>query len=149
MPNRLVYNFDFETRPYHEDASEEEIKAIKDLVFVFSDNIIAFKEMKVISPFSANLVFDQMELLGKNFDHYGILIDLTTSQKPDSKSRRVINKRFKKICEDVEHVSFCTGKNFIINAAARFVMYQTNLGSYSIHKTIDGAVNAIKSKLNE
>lgn len=148
MPERLKYHFDFETRPYHEDSSEEEIEAIKNQVYIFDENIIACKELPLVSPFSVRIIFGRMEELAKK-DHYGLLIDLTTSKIPDSKTRRVINQGFKKICNEVDHVAFCTGKNILMNTVIRFTMNQTDLDSYSVHKSVDGCIKALKSKLNE
>ncbi len=144
----IKYKFEFEHRAYDEHATEEEIQAIKNQVFVYEKGIICLKEIPVVSTFSINLVFDELERLGKQIAKHGILIDITETQRPDAQTRRVINARFSKICESVQHVSFCTGKNLLINTAARFVMYQTNLDSYSIHKTIEASIEAIKEKVN-
>lgn len=149
MKEDIKYKFKFEQRAYNENATPEEIQAIKDGVFAYDENVIYVKEIPIVSPFSINICFDEMERLGKEMIKHGILIDIRDTQKPDSKTRRVINGRFSKICESVEHVSFCTGKNVIINTAARFVLYQTNLDSYSIHKTAEAAFKAIKEKVNE
>jgi len=148
MAEDITYKFDFEQKAYNEDATAEEIEAIKNNVFIYDKDIIYYKEMPIISPFSINVAFDEMERLSEQMVKHGILIDLRDSQKPNVPTRRVINARFSKICESVEHVAFCTGRNILINAAVRFVMYQTKLNSFSIHKTVEASVQVIKEKVN-
>lgn len=141
-------DFLFEKRPYNEDATPEEITAIKNNVHIYSPQVIYLDELPVVSPFSINLVFDEIERLGNELGLHGLVVDIRNTERPDAKARRVINARFSKVCESIEHVSFCTGKNILINTAARFVMYQTNLNSFSIHKTVEASIRAIKDKLN-
>lgn len=147
MEEEIKYKF--EQRTYKEDGTEEEIQAIKDRVFIYDEGIVYLKEAKTVNSFTINLVFDEMERLGRQTGKHGLLVDISNTQRPDAQTRRVINSRFSRVCESIEHVAFCTGKNIIINSVARFVMYQTNLDSYSIHKTVEAAVRAIKEKVND
>ena len=148
MVEDIKYKFNFEQRTYNEDATAEEIQAIKSNVFIYNKNTICYKEMPIISPFSIKVAFDEIERLSEQMTKHGLLIDLRDSQKPNAPTRRAINARFSKICENVEHVAFCTGRNILINAAVRFVMYQTDLNSFSIHKTVAASVQVIKKKVN-
>ena len=148
MEDNIAYKFNFEQRAYNEDATEEEIQAIKNEVFIYDKEIVYYKEILVVSPFSINLSFDEVERLGEQMGKHGLLIDIRQVKNPDARTRRTINSRFSKICDSVEHVSFCTGKNVLLNTAARFVMYQTNLDSFSIHKTVAASVQVIKKKVN-
>ena len=141
--------FIFEKRAYNEDATEAEIQAMKDNVFQYSPQIIYLDEMPVVSPFSIQLVFEQIEILGKQMGEHGLLVDIRNTVRPDSITRRAINKEFTRLCENIAHVSFCTGKNFLINTAARFVMYQTNLDSFSVNKSVEEAVVAIQKSLRQ
>ena len=148
MQKTITCEFKFEQKAYNEDATANEIQAIKNQVFVHSEGVVFLKEIPEVSPFSINLVFDEIERLGQQMGRHGIVIDIRETRRPNTETRRVINTRFTKICERVEHVSFCTGQNILINTAVRFVMYQTNLDSFSIHKTVEASINAIKEKLN-
>ncbi len=141
--------FLFEERKYSEDSTEEEIQAIKDNVFIYDPQIIYLDEIPVVSPFSINLVFDEITLLGETLGKHGLVIDIRGTRIPDAVTRRVINQRFGRVCETISHVAFCTGKNVIINTAARFVMYQTNLESFSINKTVEECFAAIKEVVND
>ena len=45
----------------------------------------------------------------------------------------------------LNHAAIYTGKNFILNIAAKFVMERVGFASYSIHKTKEEALDAIKN----
>ena len=141
--------FVFEKRAYNEDSTAEEVQAIKDNVYIYDHQTIYLKDIPVASPFSIGLVFEQAELLGRQLGKHGLIIDISETKRPDAATRRRINQRFTQLLENISHVAFCTGQNFLINTAARFVMYQTNLNSFSINKTVEEAVHAIKSKLSD
>jgi len=138
-----------EKRPYTADStSPDEIAAIKNHVQIYDDQTIYYKEIYIMNEFTVNLMFDEAIRLGKTLGEHGLLIDLLTCTFPDSITRRVINKQFRIATESVSHVSFFTGKNVLLNAAARFVMYQSNLDSFSIHNTFESALQTIKDKIN-
>jgi len=144
----LPTKFVFEKRPYNEDSTPEEIQAIKDNISIYNENIIFYDEIPIVSPFSIKISFDQIELLSKQLDRYGLLVDIRNTKRPDAMTRRAINGRFVKLCEDIEHVAFCTGSNFLINTAARFILHQTNLNSFSINKTIEEAIEKIEKSIH-
>ncbi len=148
MNPRTQSNFKFERKAYGENSSPEEIQAIQNSVFIHDPQIIYFKQLPVPNPFTTNLLFDKVEQLGEQLGKYGLLIDIQESARPDAITRRAINSRFSKINEAIVHLSICTGKNFLINTAARFVIHNTNLNSISFHKTIDASIEAIKGKID-
>ncbi|MEL6925602.1 MAG: hypothetical protein AAFO94_16275 [Bacteroidota bacterium] len=147
MIDQHTHNFPFESRQYHADATPAEIQAIKESVFIYDPKIVYVRELPVASSFSINLIFDQTLLLGEQLGDYGMLIDIRNTARPDAKTRRAINQRFYKICEEVSHVAFCTGKNTLINTAAKFVMFQTNLESFSVNRTPEEAAASIKKAI--
>ena len=101
-------HYTFEARPYTETATVEEIKAIKDRVYLYDKQIIFFKELPVQSDFSVNIAFDQITELAQPLDQCGLIIDLSAAKRPNARVRRTINQRFKKICDHVDHVAYCT-----------------------------------------
>jgi len=140
---------ELERRKYFKDSTEEEIEALRARVTILEDKIVLLKEIPVVTPFSIDTLFAKMKEISSSFDACGFLIDLTDTGMPDAISRRQLNSQFKLALSNVKHVSFVTGKNFIINTAARFVMHQTNLKSYSVNKTLEEGVLEIKKVLNE
>lgn len=135
--------FIFEKISYREDSSLETVEAIRNRVSILEEGIILLNEIPIVSPFSINLVFDQMKIFAKTIERCAYLIDITKTEIPNAETRRVINAEFQSTLSNVKHVSFVTGKNFIINTAARFVMYQTNLNSFTIDKTREKGIESI------
>ena len=138
-----------EKRKYFEDASAEEITAIKNSVSLLDEQTIFFLEVPVITPFSANLAFDQIDLYASKLGNCGLIIDLSLCKKPDSIARRTINDRFKKLPENILHVAFFTKQNIIVKTAIKFVMFQSILDSYSVSSTMEEATLALNKILND
>lgn len=134
--------FVFEKRPYTETSTPEEIEAIKQSVWIEEAGFLWLKEIPIMTPFSINLMFDQIELLGQQFDNYVFLVDLRASDRPDALTRKTLYQRFNKIT-NISHTTFCTGKNFLINTVIRFVMFQTKVPSYTVCKTMEEALQSI------
>lgn len=141
--------YQFEERKYSEDASIEEITAIKKSVYHLSENIILLKQLPVVSSFSILVTFNQIDLLAKQNGLYGLIIDVSESKKPDAIVRRAINDRFKRIPENIRHVAFLTKDNIIVKTVIKFVMFQSVLDSYSVNSTLEEAVLAINKVLND
>lgn len=137
-----------ESRQYFEDSNEEEINALKSRIYLYKPNIIYFHEISKPSEFTVDLLFDETEKYIKKMKRPGMLIDIRDASVPNSKIRSKINERFKGINEHVEHVAYCIGGNLLIQAAARFVMFNTKLNSYSIHRSIESAEDVLIKKLN-
>ena len=138
-----------ESRKYGPDSTPAEIEAIRNRVYVYDEQIVCINEIPVVSPFSINLVMDQAILLGQQFDQFGLLVNVSKTTRPDAVTRRTINTRFAEICNIVPHVSFCTGKNFLLNAAIQFVMHRTNLKSFCVVKDLESGAKAIKAYFND
>ncbi len=140
---------EIEKKSYDETSSPEVIEAIKNRVSFIEPRVILLWEIPVVSKFSLDLVFARMtELASTCNKECAYLIDISGTDVPNAATRRHINDLFKTTLSNVKHVSFVTGKNFIINTAARFVMYQTNLESFSIVKTREDGLREIRNVLN-
>jgi len=144
----IAEEFKFEKMAYGEDSLPHVIKAIESRVSILENGVILLNEIPIVSPFSINIVFSRMADYAESMEKCGYLIDITKTEIPNAETRRVINSEFQSTLSNVKHVSFVTGRNFIINTAARFVMYQTSLDSFSISKTRADGINEIKKVLN-
>jgi len=141
--------YSFQKIPYGPDSTPEIQEAIRSRVSLLEDKVILLDEIPVVSPFSIRLVFAEMTKLSEDFTKCAYLVDVSNTSIPDAETRGYINMEFKNTLHSVKHVAFVTGKNFIINTAARFVMFQTNLESFSINKTREEALVIIKKVLND
>ena len=149
-PNQRLLNSNnlkIERRAYHEDSTPEEIALLKERVFVYEDNIIFYDEIGVVCPFTINLFFQKAEDLAEKYDQPGLIINVSNTVHPDALTRKVINQRFKMICDKVSHVAFITGKNILLNTTIRFVLFGTDLKSFSVNKNVSGAIANVKKKL--
>jgi len=140
-----ISTLQIENRPYNEDATPEEIEAIRDRVYIHEGDIIYYDEVPVMTPFSTHILFDKMNELVTDLDQFAMIIDLRNSQRPDALSRRAVNERFGKVSKKLYHAGFCTGKNILINTAVKFVLFRAKLKSYSINKSLEHTIAAIKN----
>lgn len=146
-PNELK----IEKRAYDEDSTPEEMVLLEKRISICEKNIILYDEIPVVCPFSINFFFQKAENLArdlnKEFDRCGLIIDVSGVTHPDARTRKVINQCFTRVCNTFSHVAFVTGKDVFINTTIRFVLFGTNLKSYSVNKSVEEAINNTKKSL--
>ena len=74
-----------------------------------------------------------------------LIIDLTEALRPDAETREYLRQKFHPIKDNLEHVAIYTGKNVILNIAAKFVLRGIGLEPYSLHTKHEEALAAIKN----
>ncbi|MDH5365546.1 MAG: hypothetical protein OEW67_01050 [Cyclobacteriaceae bacterium] len=126
--------------------TEKDVEAMKKNVSLLEDEIIHFKEYPTQNIFSVNFCFDEITKLAAPYNHFYLIIDLTEAGRPNVLTRKEIKKRFHLIKSSIKHTAFYTGKNILITAAIRFVMYQIGLESYSVHTSKKDAISQIYLK---
>ncbi len=150
MIQDVVRSNPVEARPHHSDSTSAEIEAIKNRVFVLDERIVYLKQLKVVSSYSINLVIDQVLELGRQFDSYCLIIDVTDTKRPDAMTRRTINQRFAEFCnEGILHVAFYTGRNIFLNTTIHFVVFGTNLRSFSANRTLEKTLEKVRNVIDE
>lgn len=137
-----------EKKFYRENSSPQIISAIENRVSQIGEDIILFLELPRATPFSVKVVFEKITRLAEAMNNCAYLIDISDAGLPTAVARRALNTQFQNCPQNVKHISFITEKNFIINTAVKFVMYQSNLDSFSISKTKEQAVSEIRKVLN-
>ncbi len=150
--NKYTLNADdlvVEKRAYQENSTPEEIALLEERVKLLEEGIIYYHEVPVQCPFSVNVLFDKVQRLAENINsrQCGLIIDVSDADHPNAPTRKVINQRFARICNIIPHVAFITGKNAIMNTAIRFVLFGTNLKSYSVDNDVESALMSTKKKL--
>ena len=140
--------FHLEKKRYAEDASTEEVTAIKNRVYLHNNQIIYYKEVPITTPFTTNLMFDKIDELANKMGPCGLIFDISTCEKPDSVARRSLNNHIKKLPDNIHQAAFIIKDNILIKTAAKFVMFQSNLKSYSINTTLEEAELSINKILN-
>jgi hypothetical protein len=124
---------EIENREYGEDSSDEEREAIADRVSVYSDGLIAVRQMPVPTPFSLDLMWDRIREIVQDMPSYSMMIDLSETSKPSDEVRAHLKKLFGTISPD--HVAAFTERNPILTKAASVIFGKLGLKSYSVHRT--------------
>jgi len=128
---------------YTESCSDEIKQALKDRVYVFEPGIIYFKQIPLLSPFSMQLMFEELFRLGSTFEKWGVILDLRDGSKPDAKTRRVINEVLHRMADETEHLSILT-KGLFLNTVIRFVMYGIDMKSLLVSTNYDQVLEAVR-----
>ncbi len=131
-----------ERRAYGPDSTEQEQRAIRNLVTVHSDGVIVYREPPVVTKFTLDLFWERIRELSEGLDRFYLIADLTDTRPPNQEVRRYLRDLYATI--HPEYVAIFTGKNFVLNVAAKFVLGMA-LGKipHSVHKDIEGALGAI------
>jgi len=121
----LINTFLLEEKVYQEDATIEEVEAIKARVFELTEDVIVYKELTVMSEFAVNIMFDKLEQLINEKSQPSVLFDLSATNPPNFKIRQLLYDRFDLVSKKVRIFSFSTGKNGLLNIALKFFMNST------------------------
>ncbi|MEP5610919.1 MAG: hypothetical protein ABJP45_01655 [Cyclobacteriaceae bacterium] len=107
-------------------------------------NIILYQEPYSTTKEQLDINFQKISKLSKDFGDFYLLIDLTAASRPNAEIRQHIFEKFAIIKSSVQHVAIFTEKNLLLNMAATFIMKKTGLQSFSIHKKLKEAEQAIE-----
>lgn len=127
----------------NKQLTEKDIEIMKGNITLLEDKIIHFKEYPTQDIFSVNLSFDEITKMATSYDEFYLIIDLTEAGRPDVEAKKEIIKRFHILKDSIQHTAYYTGKNLLITAAIRFVMYQMGLDSYSVHSSKRNAITHV------
>jgi hypothetical protein len=130
------------TRPYGPSSTPEEIAALKERVYVLSPGVIMYREVPIQTVFQLDRFEEKLNELAAAVEGYALVIDLTEAEVPGAAIRARLKKLFggqPKLGRTVVY----TGKNFMLNVAAKFVLGGAGLRSFSVHKTREQALDAL------
>lgn len=131
-----------ERRAYGPSSTPAEIEAIKACISLYSADIILYRELPVQSIFHLDIFEERLNQLSGGMRGYDLLIDLTEAEFPSCAIRGRLKKMFlgqKKL----RRVAVFTGKNFLINTAAKFVLSEPGL-SFSVHTELEDAIASLR-----
>jgi hypothetical protein len=131
-----------EARPYGPEISNAEREVLRAQVAVIDKDIISWREAPVTTTYQVDVFGEKLADLAQVLDDYYLLIDLSETIRPSAavleRLRQIMSNQHK-----LRHAAVFTGKNFILNVAARFVLARIGFASFSIHKTREEALDAI------
>ena len=137
--------FKFEARAYGPDSTSEEVQAIRDRVYKYRDGIVMYRELPIQSPFQLDIFQETLTEEGAGVPSYDLLIDLTEAQPPNAEIRSRLKRLFGSQA-NLRTAAVFTGKNFMLNVAAKFVLSGIGLKSFSVHKTLEQALQALSNE---
>jgi hypothetical protein len=133
-----------EARSYGEDSTPEEIAAIRERVYVYRPpNVLMYVEVPVPSAYQLKIFGERMTELSASMDHFDLLIDLTHAKPPSAEIREVLKHVFK-AQQKMRRAAVFTGRNFMLNVAARFVLGSIGLREFTVDKTLQDALRSLE-----
>lgn len=134
-----------EERPYGPDSTDEEIKALRERIYFFKDDIVMFKEVPAQSVFQLDLFFGKVKEITSDLSSFYMIFDLTEAGRPSAEIRAHLKTRLNEL-EKLKHAAVFTGQNILLNIAAKFVLSGCDIKSFSVHKKLEEALEAIYAK---
>ena len=128
--------FVFEARPYGPGSTPEEIRAIEDCVFVHAPGILYWRELPVQSEFQLRIFDERLRALCREWTEYRLLIDLEVATPPGAAVRAGLRKVFQGQEEKLRRIAVFTGKNFMLNVTAKFVLTNAGMRRFTVHRTL-------------
>jgi hypothetical protein len=101
-------------------------------------------EIPVPTAFSIDLLLAKVGELTEQLDSFVLLIDLTEPEHPSPEVRLRLKTFFTTQKKKISTVAIWTGRNFMLNVAAKFVLSGLGLRSVSVHKTKEQAFAHIR-----
>jgi hypothetical protein len=133
-----------EARPYGPDSTPEEIQAIKNRVYVYAPGILMYQEAPVMSTFQLDLFEERLNELSAGMDSYLLLIDLTEVEPPGAEIRKRLKQLFGGQTK-LKKTAVFTGRNFMLNVTAKFVLGGVGIRNFTVHKTLEEAHKALET----
>jgi hypothetical protein len=142
--------YQFERRPYGPESTPAELKAIGDCIYVYEPDVFYWREVPVMSVFQVGIFEQRLNILSSNVPYYDLLIDLIETNPPPNAQ---IRERLKQVFsgqKKLRRAAVFTGKNFMLNVAAKFVLGGSiGLKNFSVHQTIEQAVERLRHDARE
>lgn len=109
-----------------------------------ASRVIFYREVAKPSKETLFNNFKQVVKLSEAYQSFYLIIDLSNSERPSAETREHIAEELNLIKDKIVHLAIFTEKNFLLNMAVTFTFSKVNLESYSIHKTLEEAEQAIE-----
>src|SRR6478609_542271 len=98
-----------EARPYDADSTFAEQDELRTRVWKLDDGLFMFDEVPVQTPFTIDVLFDQLEQLTDGLDRFAYVVDLSLLKRPDARVRERSRHRVGRIRPRLAHVAAVVG----------------------------------------
>lgn len=136
-----------EVRPDDADSTLVELDELRGRVWKLDDGLFVFEEIPVQTPFTIDVMFDRLEELSARSDRFAYVVDLSRVKRPDARVRERLRHRVGRIRPRLAHVALVVGGNAVIRAVATVAAFVIGFRSFTIHASIDEAVEACRRAL--
>jgi hypothetical protein len=131
-----------QARPYGPESTAEEIAAIKSRMTLLSPKVLQWEEMPVQTPFTVNIMIEAMAELSKDMPEFYLLVDLSKANTPTQPVRAALVKSMSNF-KSLTRIVCYTGRNFLLNVAAQFVLTAVMQSNAWVYKTREDALKAL------
>lgn len=139
-----IFMIEIEAREYGPEITAEEREALRERIYMFTDDILIWQEVPVQTCNTVAVHGEKVMELTADLENFFLLIDLTEAGRPKAEIIDCLRKVMGSLT-GLRYAAVYTGKNFILNVAAKFVMGRMGFVAYSIHKTKEEALDAINN----
>ncbi len=139
-----------EPREYGPDSTDGERQLLRSRVRLLADDVVLYEEVPVQSKFQIDVMFESLREVTRDLDKFFYVISLREAGRPTLDTRNHLKMRFQEFHERITHTAVFTGKNFMLNVAIKFVFNGFGFDSYSVHRTVEQAmqeIDAIRRRL--
>ena len=136
-----------EAQPDVADSTLVALDELRARVCKLDDDLFMFDEVPVQTPFTIDVMFDRLEELSAGVGRFAYVVDLSRVKRPDARVRERLRHRVGLIRPRLEHVALVVGGNAVIRAVATIAAFVIGFRSFTIHASIDEAVEACRRAL--
>ncbi len=131
-----------ERRAYGPKSTPEEIALIRQRIQPHSAEVVLLREMPVQSLFQVGIFEERLYEITRNMRSFGLLVDLTEADFPSAEVRTRLKKMFGSF-PAMRAIGVFTGRNFLINTAAKYILSEHGLPPFDVLKTREEALDAL------
>jgi hypothetical protein len=131
-----------EARPYGPDSTHAEIEAIRGRVYLYREGTLMYVEVPVISSFQIKVFRGRFDEVAGSMSSFDLLIDLRDAKPPGAEAREWLRDLFGSQ-KGLRRVAVFTGRNLMLNVAAKFVLGSLGLRDFTVNTTLAEAVASL------
>lgn len=131
------------------DEDPFDLEAVRARVVLLRDNIVAIREVGAPTLRHVEAMFDRISEVTRGLERFPLLVDLTEASRPTAELRAALRGRLRLEESRLSHVAIFTGENFLVSIAVQFVMRGQHVRSFSVHRTREQALEAIRRNASE
>ncbi|MEM6989906.1 MAG: hypothetical protein AAF721_05400 [Myxococcota bacterium] len=133
-----------EKREYGPDGSEADHEALRSQLYWHSPGIVMYREAPVITMHQLAVYHERLGELAAEVEEFQMLVDIRIASMPTAEQRAKLREMYGNQ-SNLTDAAAITGRNFVINIAAKFVLGGSGLKSFSVHRTLEQALEALRA----